>query len=458
MESTPSAKKGTLETFIASQLLGQVNISPPFFFARPQALEFPSHLKPLIFTKRRKMKKQLVVLLMVSLMASVTSVAFAATTLHQLGRSPFHKPPLTDIADLKEMVETSGPAIRKGFEKAGYPELYNVFAEQFPTAEIDEIEIGKNEYLIWMLYRKNGEGSVRVAKDITWAGDIPFKAFRLYLTHKNKRYEITVPLICGNLALRAISEAVPVPVVNNDPACRMTVVPERLFCGDVVTVDASGSSDSDGSVSSVTISMVDSQGKVVEEKNITSAPYTGTLVVPCGGAYTVQTKVTDDQGAVATSSDCTQEVSGRKRIVPVAAVGFMHLLDPANFMTMRGGLEYWLNENVSFLGMLGYNFHLDGNQGDDAFSADALALYHFSRYFVGGGLGWWNMDDSSFDKNQREILDGSNLDLILHAGARIYGEADAFNVSLFGEARTFADSLDDIDVSSRFVAGLLFRF
>jgi len=50
------------------------------------------------------------------------------------------------------------------------------------------------------------------------------------------------------------------------------------------------------------------------------------------------------------------------------------------------------------------------------------------------------------------------VDLILQAGARVYGEPDAFNVSLFGEARAFADSLDELDVSSRFTAGLLFHF
>jgi hypothetical protein len=68
------------------------------------------------------------------------------------------------------------------------------------------------------------------------------------------------------------------------------------------------------------------------------------------------------------------------------------------------------------------------------------------------------MDDNSYNLEQREILDGGNLDLILQAGARVYGEVDSFNVSLFGEARTFADSLDDIDVGTRFMGGLLFRF
>lgn len=395
---------------------------------------------------------------MVTLMVCMTSAAFGATTLHQLGRSPFCKPPLQDVSDFRKMVDTSGPSLQKGFEKAGYPDLYSAFTEQFPTAEIEEIEVDKGEHLLWMLYRKNGKGPVRVAKDVTWAGEKPFKAFRMYLDQDSKRYEIVVPYICGNLALRAVSDRTPLVKTNMEPECRMTVAPKPVFCGESVDVDASASSDPDGSVSSVKISMIDIDGQVIEEKNITSPPYSGTLTLPCGGEYTVRTEVTDDKGMVSTSAACTQKISGRKRIVPVAALGFMHLLDPANFISARGGIEYWVNENISLMGMLGYNFHIDGKQGDDAFSADLLALYHFSRYFIGGGIGWWNMDDDSYDLHQREVLDGNNLDLILQAGARVYGEADAFNVSLFGEARSFADSLDELHISTRFAAGLLFRF
>jgi len=403
------------------------------------------------------MKKYLGIMLITGLLAFMSTSALASTTLQQLGRSPFYTPPLTDMTDLKNLVENSGPSIQEGFDKAGYSALYNVFMKEFPTAQIDEIEIGKGEYLMWMLYRKNGKGPVRVAKDVTWANEKPFKAFRLYLNHENKRYEIVIPNICGNLALRAISD-VPVLAENNDPECQMTVAAERQFCGEPVTVDASGSSDSDGSIASVTISMLNSEGNVVEEKVINSPPFTGTLTVPCGDGYTVQTTVTDNQGSVGTSPACTQAVSGRRHFVPVAAVGFMHLIDPANFFTARGGLEYFINEDFSVMGMLGYNYHFDGKQGDNAFSADVLALYHFSRYYVGAGIGYWDMDDNSYNLEQREILDGGNLDLILQAGARVYGEVDSFNVSLFGEARTFADSLDDIDVGTRFMGGLLFRF
>ncbi len=408
------------------------------------------------------MKHQRIVLAIICLLITAAAPAvFAATTLHKLGKSPFHKPSLTSRADLVAMVQAEGAAIEQGFAKAGYPELYTSFTEQVHNAAPEDIEISQGERLEWMLYRKNGQGKVRVAKDVTWAGEHPFTAFRLYLRQNEHRYEIIIPHICGNIALRSITEAAvppPQPVANQEPQCRMTVSQQPLFCGDQITVDASGSSDNDGSISTVTIAMVDDEGKTIEEKTITSQPFSGTLTVPCGGTYHVETRVTDDQGAETTSPACRQDVSARQRIVPVAAVGFMHLVDPGNFATMRGGLEYWVNDNVSVMGMLGYSIHIDGNQGDDALSADLLGLYHIDDYYIGGGIGWWNMDDESYDRYQREILDGSNLDLILQAGKKVYGEDEGFTVSVFAEARAFADSLDELEVGTRFTGGLLFHF
>ena len=410
------------------------------------------------------MKKVWSSLVLIAMIVGVSSTSFAVTVLHQLGQSPFFRPPLKKVADLRTMVATSGPALKKGFEQAGYPDLYPVFAEQFPETEIEEITVTKGEHFLWMLYRKNGRGPVRVARDVTWDGSTPFQAFRFYLERNNQRFEIIVPYICGNLALRAITGIVPaakkIPVVkkNIPPTCKMAVISRPMYCGGPVTVDASASSDGDGAIYAVTISMLDDEGKAVEEKTITTPPFIGTLILPCDGEYTVQVRVTDDQGAVATSPACTQKLSASRRFVPVAAVGFMHLVDPANFVAIRSGLEYRMNEQVSLLAMLGYNFHLDGKQGDDALSADLLAHYHLSRYFFGAGIGWWNMDDDSYDRYQRDILDGNNLDLILQAGARLYGGNDAFNVSVFGEARSFVDSLDELHIGSRFTAGLLFRF
>ena len=95
-----------------------------------------------------------------------------------------------------------------------------------------------------MLFRKKGKGPVAAVKDVTWGGEAAFDAFSFHVDKDGQRYEFIVPLVCGNLALRNIG-AVPAPV-NQDPVCNMTLSSSEIKCGQVITVDATGSSDSDG--------------------------------------------------------------------------------------------------------------------------------------------------------------------------------------------------------------------
>jgi hypothetical protein len=332
------------------------------------------------------MKKVFLCLAVIGVVVALTTSAMAATTLRELGRSPFYKPPLTTVDDLYKLVDESQAAIQQGFAKAGMAGLYPAFTEQFPTADIETTQVKPGTKLDWMLFRKNGKGSVRVAKDVTWAGEEPFDAFRFYLDSAGKRYEMVVPWGCGNLALAGVGD-VPAPPPPAPPPPPPPPKPE----------------------------VKPEVPPPVEE------------VVP----------------------------EAKRRLWPVATLGFMRLHDPANFLPVRVGVEYALADNVTLLGLLGYNIHLEGTNGDDALSVDALIHYHISRFFVGGGLGYWYMDD---DSTMQEYLDGSHLDLILQLGVRVFGEPDAFNVALYGEGRAFADELSDADINGRWGAGLLFRF
>ena len=334
------------------------------------------------------MKKVFFCLAVIGLVVAVTTSAMAATTLRELGRSPFYKPPLTSVDDLYKMVDESQASIQEGFAKAGMAGLFPVFTEQFPTADIESVQVEPGTKLEWMLFRKNGKGSVRVAKDVTWAGEAPFEAYRFYLDSAGKRYEMVVPLICANLALAKTGD-IPSPPPTRPPPPPPPPKPEA------------------------------------------KPPVTPPPVV--------------------------EEVAPEaRRLWPVATLGFMRLHDPANFLPIRAGVEYALMDKLTLLGLLGFNVHLDGNHGDDAFSADLLLHYHIpSRFFIGGGLGYWYMED---DTLQAEYLDGSHIDLILQLGARVFGQPEDFNISLYGEGRAYADELSDMDINGRWSVGLLFRF
>ena len=109
------------------------------------------------------MKRKLFFVLIVCLFWSFATYAFAASTLERVGVNPFYRPPLTSEADLGALVKSQRMLISNGFAKAGYPDLFLSFSEQFPSATIDSIKVSPGETFQWMLFRKKGTGPVNVA-------------------------------------------------------------------------------------------------------------------------------------------------------------------------------------------------------------------------------------------------------------------------------------------------------
>lgn len=392
-------------------------------------------------------------------------MAGASTTLMQIGRSPFYQPPLTTSGTLVSMVHEQQADVKRGFEKAGRPDLFEPFVTQIGSAEIDLMEFQKGSHFEWMFFKKKGKGTVRVAKDVTWGNEQPFSGFKLAIDSEGKRYTFAVPLGCGNIALMGVAPipvAPTVPVViapdpvivpaNLDPQCGMTVSSVRAFCGDIITVDASSSSDSDGEITKMTIAFVDDQGQVVSEKIVDGNNLIADVEMVCG-TNTLTVNLVDNDGAEATSSECSVEVTGQSRARLLADVGYYRQFDPAHYMFGRVGLEYKFTEQFGLLAMVGGAGKLEGLDGASAFMADVLAEYSFSRYFVDFGVGAWITDgDDDLD------AENSQLDLIAAVGARVFGEPEEFNGSLFLEVRSGVDELGDLIDYGRFGVGMRFRF
>lgn len=159
------------------------------------------------------MKRKILVAATCLALSFSASAAYSKQTLYKLGNTPFDAPSLTSVQQLKDVVATKGEDIKMGFEKAGYPELYAPFMEQFPTADIETIQIHKGGTMEWMLYRKNGV--VKVTKDVTWGADEPFSAFSFPVDIDGKRYNMIVPWACVNFALASVSK---VPAIMPAPA------------------------------------------------------------------------------------------------------------------------------------------------------------------------------------------------------------------------------------------------
>ncbi len=408
------------------------------------------------------MKTKIALFSMIGMLVVGVAAAGAATTLKRLGRHPFYKPPLTSIADLQKMVDERQADLSHGFAKAGEPALFKAFQEQFPQAAITAVKFAYGETLRWMLFKKGGK--VRVLRDVIWHGKDPFDAFQFSIDMDGRRYVFVVPLRCGNLGLKEVGAA-PAPEkaaapppppapVNQDPLCALSVSPQRLFSGQQITADASGSTDPDGNIASVKFALIDPAGNTVDEKTVAAPPFVQQMTVPGSGNYRVVATVTDDKGASATSPQCEQQVAVERRGQFIGDVGFFRQFDPQNYLALRVGYEYYLNESFSLLGLVGGFPTLTGNDGAGAFTFDALANYHFAqRFFAGIGVGGWITNgDQDLD------AEDSQADMIVNVGVRVYGEPHAFNTSVYFEARSAFDEFDDIDKYGRFGVGLRFGF
>ncbi len=314
------------------------------------------------------MKFKIVVQITLMLLLSVYT-AQAATTLKTIGKHPFYKPALTSEDDLRTMMDKAQADVIKGLEVAGYPQLAAPLMEQFPQAQITTVDFAKGETLLWMLFKSNGKGKVKVVQDVTWGGKEPFTGYEFAVEMDDKRYVFVVPLVCGNIALKEVV-FIPVEAVLIEPEVKEVEV-------------------------------------LVE--------------VPCD-PFTF-----------------------------VADVGYLRMPDPADYVFGRAGVEYALNPEVSFLGMVGGAPKVSGADGKSAVLIDMLAQYNWSSVFIGVGLGAWiTSGDSDVPSENSEV------DVIGNIGVRVLGEPDQFNTSLFLEARSGLEEFGDLKDYGRFGAGLRF--
>ena len=149
---------------------------------------------------------------------------------------------------------------------------------------------------------------------------------------------------------------------------------------------------------------------------------------------------------VAVAPEPVQEpVAVERKGGPVVDIGVSQQFDPASYVFARVGYEYPLAEKLYAMGLIGGFIRFDGDDGGDAFTADALLNYYINeKFFVGGGVGFWSGKDGK-------------LDLILNTGYLIYENPGKMKTSLFAEVRSEADDVGS-SIANRFGVGLRFQF
>lgn len=447
-------------------------------------------------------KKVLLTAALLAALAAPTGSVQAANVLSTVGRHPVAAP-LATVEDLRIMMQQMGGDIQDGMNRAGNAELFplvQAHIANYPNSQIAMVDYLPGQQIDWMLFRQNGRGRVKVARDVTWGGSSPLSVFEFSIDKNGQRYTFAVPLQCGNLALKEtyptpmqqqmqlapaiqvkeVVRQVPVPgptvyvpqevikyvdrpvireVVRQVPVPGPTVYVDRPVVREVVRqVSVPGPTVY---VPKEVIKYVD---KPVEVVKYVDKPVVKTVVrkvrvpSPAKTVYVDRPVVKEVVKEVQAKAECCESPFRF-----VADAGYLRQSDTAEYGFGRLGMEYALNPQFSFLAMVGGAAEAGGTGGEDAFLLDLMLQYNlfhctsngstWSPFFIGLGVGAWMT--SGDDETPSE---DSQADLIAQIGLRLFGTPVSTSVAIFLEGRSATDELDELDEYGRIGGGLRFRF
>ena len=390
------------------------------------------------------MNRKIISFIVVFVFLFSINTLLAEKEIKRLGVHPFYRSKDLKAEDIQKIANERVGEVKIGFEEAGYGDLFFAFIEQLKSAEIEFIEVQPGDSIMWMMFKRGKR--VTIEKDVIWAGEKPFQAYKFVITRENKEHVFIVPKICGNISLKSVSELPlpppPPPPPNQPPSCDLQVSPVELFTGEMITLDASGSKDPDGKIVSVKFTINYDNGDLLEEKILEAPPWIYETKIKKAGTFKITAVVKDDAGAEINGEPCIKEVIVKKRGFIVGDLGILYMPDPATWVLARVGYMYKFTESVSIIGMVGAAPEISDSDDDTtAILGDVTLTFWLSKFFVGAGVGLFH---TSVD---------TRFDLVINTGFMF-----AKHVGLFLEGRVAFDEFSDISTRSRYGGGLRIIF
>ncbi len=430
-----------------------------------------------------------------------------ASTLRTVGRHPVSAP-LATVDDLKAMIRERSNDIQAGMAAAGNSDLFPLvrdYIERYPQTQISVIAYLPGQHIDWMLFRSNGRGPVKVARDVTWGGKAPLSVFEFFIDKNGRRYTFAIPLACGNLALRNVT--VP-PITTSCPECppceprvitKLVPGPTQYINKPVevikyvdrpVNVPVPGPTRTvyvdkpvikyvdrpvnvPGPTQTVYVDkpVIKYVDKPVETIKYVDKPVIKEVVREVPGP--TRTVYVDKPVVKYVDRPVVKEVVKIKEVQAAASccsdfhfiadASYLNQKEDADYGLGRLGVEYAFHPQFSFLALIGGAAKAGGDAGADAFVMDFLLQYNFvqcsrqglvpSPFFMAVGIGAW-MTSGEDDIPSED----SGADLIAELGVRLSGTPSTANISLFVEGRAATDELDELDEYGRIGGGLRFRF
>ncbi len=225
--------------------------------------------------------------------------------------------------------------------------------------------------------------------------------------------------------------------VNYPPVCDLKVTPEKAMVGKTITMDASGSTDKDGKITSAEITILNKKtGAELEKKVVDAAPFVWEKKFKKAGEYSILLKVSDDHGAMS-ANNCQFDLRVEKRLYflveggPGVAKGTY-----TGVAFARAGIQYFIvPQKFSVIASLGGAFVLSGEPFVHHFLSNILVNGHFDKFFLGAGIGFSSkVRDATLSEGVMLAEWNSDFDIVFNVGFDILETASGKG-SIFGELR-----------------------
>jgi flagellar hook assembly protein FlgD len=245
-------------------------------------------------------------------------------------------------------------------------------------------------------------------------------------------------------------------VVNAPPYCEIKVSPEEAYIRKPFTFDASASSDTDGSVTSVTIVITDEAGNEVDRKTIDSPPFVWERTFDKPGIYRFSATVKDDFNAVSVN-ECSGSFTVKRRILGfIVDAGWLRVKScRGDYLFGRAGLNFHLIQDKLDAALMIGGATPIAQQPEGAFKSilmvDGLLNYLAGLFTLGGGLG------ISTGVKKTGWQDKTHVELLIDTGFSFY-QKDDLRAGIFAEGRFALDKLDDISGYHKYSLGFRLSF
>jgi len=130
----------------------------------------------------------------------------------KLGGTTRFSTPMRGVDDLHAMAKANREHLTKVLAMVGLTDVSAQIIDAITTGDVTDATIMPGTNMQWMALKRSGRPDV--LRDVRWAGQSAFDAFKFSVTSSGRTYTFIVPKICGNVSLLSTTTA---PTVTEAP-------------------------------------------------------------------------------------------------------------------------------------------------------------------------------------------------------------------------------------------------